>query len=387
MAALAFALLLVGVGGAILRPWRVPIWLPPLAAAATGVVLGAVHLAEARRALHPLYGPLAFLLAAVPLAVLLDGLGFFEAIAARLSGGRRAPLALWVLAALVTTVLNLDAAIVLLTPLYIRVARRIGLAPAALAFQTVLLSSLASSALPVSNLTNLIAASQLHLGALTFVTHLALPSLAAATVGWLLYRRAFRLEPAAGEPGPVPPVRPIVIGGAVVAGLLVAFLAGVAPWQAALGATAVLAAVTRRLPLRSVPWGMAIVAGSLAVLAASAVSGSEAASLLSGTTPVAMARSLGIAAGGANVGNNLPALLVALRLLGPRPGVRLWPVLLGVNAGPVLLVTGSLANLLWLDTVGRMGVPVSAGEFTRVGLRVGVPALLAAGVVLLIALR
>ena len=73
--------------------------------------------------------------------------------------GRHLALGLWVLGALVTTILNLDASVVLLTPLYVRIARRCGLDPLALAFQPVLLSCLASSALPVSNLTNLIAAS------------------------------------------------------------------------------------------------------------------------------------------------------------------------------------------------------------------------------------
>ena len=66
-------------------------------------------------------------------------------------------------------VLNLDAAVVLLTPLYVRVARRTGLDPVALAFQPVLLACLASSFLPVSNLTNLIAAHQADLGTSDFL--------------------------------------------------------------------------------------------------------------------------------------------------------------------------------------------------------------------------
>ena len=56
-------------------------------------------------------------------------------------------------------------------------------------------------------------------------------------------------------------------------------------------------------------------------------------------------------------------------------------MLAGVNFGPVLLVTGSLASLLWLDAMGRLGVPVSARDFTRVGWRVGLPAAIAGGIV------
>ncbi|MGH9095716.1 MAG: SLC13 family permease, partial [Acidimicrobiales bacterium] len=56
-----------------------------------------------------------------------------------------------------------------------------------------------------------------------------------------------------------------------------------------------------------------------------------------------------------------------------------------VNMGPVLLATGSLASLLWLDALGRLGVKVRARDFTAAGLRVGLPAALAgAGVQLLL---
>ncbi|MGZ6999934.1 MAG: SLC13 family permease, partial [Acidimicrobiia bacterium] len=77
-------------------------------------------------------GPaLAFLLAAVPLATLLDRLGFFAATVARLAAHDRgiSVLALWVLAAATTVVLNLDTTIVLLTPLSVRLARRAGADP------------------------------------------------------------------------------------------------------------------------------------------------------------------------------------------------------------------------------------------------------------------
>ena len=99
--------------------------------------------------------------------------------------------ACWILAAAVVALLNLDAAVVLLTPLYVRTARRVGVDPVMLAFQPVLLAMLASGVLPVSNLTNLIAASHLSLTSTDFLAHLALPSVLASTVGWFAYRRVF----------------------------------------------------------------------------------------------------------------------------------------------------------------------------------------------------
>ncbi|MBO0748226.1 MAG: hypothetical protein J2O47_07740, partial [Acidimicrobiaceae bacterium] len=52
----------------------------------------------------------------------------------------------------------------------------------------------------------------------------------------------------------------------------------------------------------------------------------------------------------------------------------LWAVLLGVNMGPVLLATGSLASLLWLETLGRLGVRAHPRDFGRAGVLVGLPA-------------
>ena len=70
----------------------------------------------------------------------------------------------------------------------------------------------------------------------------------------------------------------------------------------------------------------------------------------------ALARTVVVSGVAANVVNNLPALLVALPTLDHHAGPTLWAVLAGVNMGPVLLVTGSLASLLWLDALGRLGV-------------------------------
>src|SRR4029079_7834130 len=168
---------------------------------------------------------LAFLLAAVPLATLLDRLGFFRSAAARLTGQRgTSVLALWVLAAATTVVLNLDTTIVLLTPLYVRIARRADADPVALALVPLLLASLASSVLPVSNLTNLVVAERVDLTTAGLVTHLGLPSLVAVVVGWWGYAR--RHPTRLGRPA----VRDLVdrralrVGGAVVVAVLVGFV-------------------------------------------------------------------------------------------------------------------------------------------------------------------
>lgn len=423
MGVLAVVLLLGGVAGALARPFGLPAWVAPVVAAAVGLVAGTAGPGAAGSALGSLASPIGFLLAAVPLSALLDELGFFESAATVVGTRSRLVGGLWVLAAGVTTVLNLDASVVLLTPLYIRIARREGLDPLALAVQPLVLSWLASSALPVSNLTNLIAASKTGVPAPVFLARLGLPSVAAVTVGWIAYRWALRPR-AGGHPGdhdgdaPVafPPGgavtggydprrgterhggldagarRALGVGGVVVAVVLVGFVlgryAGISEWEVALAADVVLLARrgVRVPPWRSVPAGTAAVAASLGVLATAAVAYLPVHRWLGGGVGVlGLARAAGVSALAANLINNLPALLVILPGVGGRRA-ELWAVLVGVNMGPVLVVTGTLASLLWVDTVRRMEVAVRAVDVTRVGVRVGLPGALA-GLGVLLAMR
>jgi arsenical pump membrane protein len=52
--------------------------------------------------------------------------------------------------------------------------------------------------------------------------------------------------------------------------------------------------------------------------------------------------------------------------------------------GPLVLITGTLAALLWQASLRRLGIHVSAVEFARVGVRVMLPALVAAFAILLL---
>jgi arsenical pump membrane protein len=292
------ALLALGVLGAQLRPARWPRWVVPVGVAAVAVVVGAAPLAVVGEVWRPFAAPLAFLILAVPMAVLLDELGLFVALAGRIDRSRHLPLGLWVLGAAVTAVFNLDAAVVLLTPLFVQVARRHGLDVVAFAFPPVLLAMFASSVLPVSNLTNLLAASRLHLGAADFLVHLGPASLAASVVGYVAWRRCFGVGsvvplddvPADGAPLEEAPIHeappgPRVEGAdprawrlaapiavAVLVGFTVGDVLGVPAWAVAGVADVVLLAATRRMPWRTVPLGTAALAAALGILATAASS-------------------------------------------------------------------------------------------------------------------
>ncbi|MGE3329271.1 MAG: arsenic transporter, partial [Acidimicrobiia bacterium] len=71
-----------------------------------------------------------------------------------------------------------------------------------------------------------------------------------------------------------------------------------------------------------------------------------------------------------------PALLVGLPALDAHPD-RLWAVLMGVNLGPTLWVTGALSTLLWQSSMARLGHRVTARTYARYGARVGLPVLAA----------
>jgi arsenical pump membrane protein len=62
-------------------------------------------------------------------------------------------------------------------------------------------------------------------------------------------------------------------------------------------------------------------------------------------------------------------------------------VLIGVNAGPNLTYTGSLATLLWRRLLHARGHTTDLGEFTRLGVMSVPPVLAACSVALWLALQ
>jgi len=337
--------------------------------------------------LSSLWPALAFLLAAVPLAALLDRVGFFEAAAATLAGRRghdTSVLGLWVLAALTTAVLNLDTTVVLLTPLYVRLAQRARTDPVPLVAVPLLLASFASSVLPVSNLTTLIVTDHLRVGVGAVLAHLALPSVVASSVGWLAYRRRYPTRLAAGRPTE-PDRHALTVGGVVVGVILVGFVIGpsfgIAPWMTAAGADVVLIGVVRVVPWRAVPILTAAWVAALAALAALVVPSDALTGIVGHANPVALTGIAAGAAGLANVVNNLPALLVALDGV-HRMSWGMWSWLLGVNVGAVFLPAGALANLLWLRIARAEGLHIGLRRYATITIPVALPAFAAAVITL-----
>jgi arsenical pump membrane protein len=81
-----------------------------------------------------------------------------------------------------------------------------------------------------------------------------------------------------------------------------------------------------------------------------------------------------------NIANNLPVGLVAGSVAAQDhlPPQVLGAMLIGVDLGPNLSVTGSLATILWLVALRRQKIEVTAWRFLQIGALVSPPALVAA---------
>jgi arsenical pump membrane protein len=131
-----------------------------------------------------------------------------------------------------------------------------------------------------------------------------------------------------------------------------------------------------------VPYEAVLVAVGLAVLVAGAAGDLRLERLLDADGLPGDLRALGLGAFASVVTNNLPAVLAMAPAL--HHDRQVWPLLVGVNMAPVLVISGALSGLLWRDTARRLGMEVSARRYSAVGVRVGLPALLAAAAVVLL---
>jgi arsenical pump membrane protein len=302
--------------------------------------------------------------------------GLFTVVAEQLArwGLGRAWL-LWLLvvglATVSTVFLSLDTTAVLLTPVVVTVARHVGLPAMPFALTTVWLANSASLLLPVSNLTNLLAAGQLPGYAPgRFAALMVAPAIVAVVVPsvllFLLYRRSLvqRYElPLRSEPAD----RVLLWASAVVVvAILPALVTGVPVWIPAVAGAVVLLvffAIRRRSEVRFglVPWQLVLFACGLFLVVAAASSNGLAGILTTvaghGDSLPALLRVAGVGVASSNAVNNLPAYL-ALESTAGSP-MRIAALLIGVNAGPLITPWASLATLLWGARLRGLGVEIS----------------------------
>lgn len=299
---------------------------------------------------------------------------------------------------LVTIFMSNDATAVVLTPAILAAVRKARVSPLPYLFVCALIANAASFVLPISNPANLVVfrSGMPPLG--TWIAEFGVPSIFSIVVTFIVMRFLFRDELCKSIECEVEKAELSGNGKLVVAGLalMISVLLtasamkkdlGLPTCLAALAMTAVVSIKARSNPIklaREISWATLLLVAGLFVMV-DAVESQGALSLTQqwlasasrfGQNTGAMV--VGFAVGIANnIVNNLPLGLIAGGTIqaAHTHGLMANAVLIGVDLGPNLSVTGSLATILWLlamrkdSDTGADGkqLDVSFWKFLKVG--------------------
>jgi arsenical pump membrane protein len=304
-----------------------------------------------------------------------------------------------VVGTLVTVFLSNDATAVVLTPAVYAATRTAKVEPLPYLLICAFIANAASFVLPISNPANLVVFGTQMPPLLEWLRSFTLPSVAAVLATYIALRwtqrRSLDAQVAAAVDAPS-----LSLGGklaaagiALTAVLLLAASAldrqlGLPTFIAGALVTAAVVWIGRQSPLpilKDISWSvLPLVAGLFilvegldhtGVLRSLATMLHEAALHAPQMTSWAAAVSVAI---GSNLINNLPmGLIAATTSQAAQVSAHLNDaILVGVDLGPNLSVTGSLATILWLIALRREGENVLALQFLKIGLAVMPPALL-----------
>lgn len=396
----------LAIAAVIARPRR---WPEAVWAVAAALLLVVAGLLPAGRALHAVGeggDVYLFLVGMMLLSECARRAGLFDRVAALAVAHARGSTArlfalVFAVGTLVTVFLSNDATAVVLTPAVYGAARKAKADALPHLFVCAFVANAASFVLPISNPANLVlyGGHMPPLGA--WLAAFALPSLASVAVtalalAWV--ERAHLRTPCVAEveqPTLSRAGRTALAGVALTTVLLLAVSAldrplGLPTCLAGVVTAAAVSWAGRSSPralLVAVSWSvLPLVAGLFVLVEAldhtgviAALTGALRASMGHAPRAVAAAAGAAVAVAG-NVTNNLPAGLIASATIARAhpPQVVTDAVLIGVDLGPNLSLTGSLATILWLAAIRREGEDVDFWRFLKVGAVVMPPALVAA---------
>ena len=403
----AWAIILVATACVIIRPFRWPEAIWAAAGAVLLVAFGMMPVGEALAGMRKGVDVYLFLIGMMLIAELARREGLFDWLAALAvehaqGSPRRLFLLVYIVGTLVTVLLSNDATAIVLTPAVYAATRAAGATPLPYLFVCAFIANAASFVLPISNPANLVVygARMPHLT--EWLRQYTLPSLASIVVTYVVLRLA--LNPALREEKLALDVpRPhlshegkLTAWGIAAIGVV---LIGASALDVQLGLpTFICGAVTAALVLmlsrqspvpllRDIAWGVLPLVAGLFVMVEELIRTGVIARL-SALLHELVAQSANkavwvtgiVVAIADSIANNLPVGLVAGSVAS---GDHLPPqvagaILIGVDLGPNLSVTGSLATILWLVALRREGLDVSAWRFLKIGWLVMFPALIAA---------
>jgi Na+/H+ antiporter NhaD/arsenite permease-like protein len=368
------------------------------------VACGVLTFEEAKAAID--LDTILFLLGMMIVLGYLEMSGFFELVERRILGlARSARTLLWlvVLSAGVLSALFMnDTVCLMLTPILVRVTRRLGLPPGPYLVALATAANIGSTCTIVGNPQNALVAVRSGIGFLPFLAALGPVTLAGLAAAGLvlsfLFRGAITAAPlVVPPPREAPGVQPWMLAASLLAGagMVVALIAGARPATAAMtaGAAVILAGAARpRDALRRVDWSLLLFFGGLFIVMRAVEEAGLAQALVAGITgPLAGAAP---ASGGllARLGlavtllsqavSNVPAVVLfvpTLQAVGAPAAHTLW---LGLAAFSTLAgnltILGSVANVIVFETARRDGVEVGFGEYLKAGAPITVVTLIVA---------
>jgi arsenical pump membrane protein len=389
--------------GVIARPWNLPEYVWAVAGACLLLLFGLLPWPDALAAAGKGTDVYFFLIGMMLLAEIARQEGLFDWLAiqavrhSRHSASRLFAI-VYVVGIVVTTFLSNDATAVVLTPAVYAATRAAKVEPLPYLFVCAFIANAASFVLPISNPANLVVFGDRIPSLIEWLRYFSLPSIAAIGATFILLRFSQRVSLSArveNEETAVPLTRGATITaigiGTTAIVLLAASAAGRDLGLPTFACGAIVTAIVLtigRLPLlpvlRGVAWSvLPLVAGlfilveglnhtgalpTLAnVLRQAAVSWPQTIPWVAGS----------IAAFASNLINNLPmGLIAATTTQAAQVSHQVAAaILIGVDLGPNLSVTGSLATILWLIALRREGENVGALRFLRLGAFVMSPAL------------
>lgn len=398
----------------LVRPWRI--------AEAVWISAGALLLIAARLIpVHAAAGAIGkgtdvylFLTGMMLLAELARHEGVFDWIADVAvrhadSSATRLFLLIYLTGTAITALLSNDATAVVLTPAVLAAVRRADVEPRPYLLACALIANAASFVLPISNPANLVVYGK-HLPALgPWLKLFLLPSIVSIVVTYACLHLLSRQTLCRQIHRPADSVPLTVQGRLALFGLIFAAAALLtasgfgldlgAPTCAAAAAAVLLVSVKDRAIFlrvaKDVSWSiLPLVAGLFVLVEALNSAGllqmaSHALDALMHAPAVIgyLGTSFAVAIL-SNLMNNLPVGLASGAALAQNPSAHglAHAVLVGVNLGPNLSVTGSLATILWLIALRRENVRITAWQFFKIGL-IAMPAALCATILVAFVLR
>jgi arsenical pump membrane protein len=308
---------------------------------------------------------------------------------------------------LVTVFLSNDATAVVLTPTVYAAVKKARIEALPYLMSCAFIANAASFVLPISNPANLVVYGK-HLPPLfPWLKTFLLPSLASIVVTFVVLRLISRrdLDGKAEDGSEVTALTlegrraawGLALAGVVlISASVLGMDLGIPTLAAAVVAVAIATAVNARAVMeiaRAVSWSvLPMVAGLFVLVEALNAAGARqditgAIKTFSEYSPLAGSLSASfVVAFLSNVMNNLPSGLLTGSALqsAPFPEYIRNAVLVGIDLGPNLSVTGSLATVLWLIALRREGEHVSAWTFLKAGALVMPPALFLTAAILVV---